>query len=390
MEIKATTVFERNWNALHSEVRFVVNQGGSRSSKTYSLCQCVILYCLQNPNKVVSIVRKTFPALRATVMRDFIEVIKEMDLYSKEQHNKSENIFTFRNGSIVEFFSVDDEQKIRGRKRDIAWVNEANELWHDDFLQLNMRTAGKLIFDYNPSDSDSWIYALPQDEKVVIKSTYKDNPFLEKSIRKQIEDLKHTDEALYQIYALGEQAVSRENVYQPWEVLTQRPERFRQFVYGIDFGYQHPTALIKIWHFENEFYLEEVLYESYLTSAELIEKMKVLEIEMNTEIIADYARPEMIQEMRNSGYYVLNADKSVEKGINSVRTSRMYVDHKAKNIIRENKNYKHKKINGDIRDKEVAKKHDDAMDAIRYGVLWVKQFSTSGTDETLSINISFD
>jgi phage terminase large subunit len=118
MEIKSTVIFEKNYEALNdSGVRFVINEGGSRSSKTYSLCQLVIIYCIQNSGKVVSIIRKTFPALRATVMRDFIEILKELNIYSIEDHNKSEHIYTFSNGSIVEFFSVDDEQKIRGRKR---------------------------------------------------------------------------------------------------------------------------------------------------------------------------------------------------------------------------------------------------------------------------------
>ncbi len=162
MEINSTIIFKKNWSALQEKgVRFVINEGGSRSSKTYSLCQMVIVYCLQNPNKVVSIIRKTFPALRATVMRDFLEILKDLDIYEKTNHNMSENIYRFPNGSIVEFFSVDDEQKIRGRKRDIAWCNEANELFYDDFTQLNMRTETKLIFDYNPSDSSSWLYELP-------------------------------------------------------------------------------------------------------------------------------------------------------------------------------------------------------------------------------------
>ncbi len=174
MEIKSTVIFEKNYEALNDpSLRFVINEGGSRSSKTYSLCQLVIIYCLQNNNKVVSIIRKTFPALRATVLRDFIEILKELNIYSVEDHNKSEHIYTFPNGSIVEFFSVDDEQKIRGRKRDIAWCNEANELYFDDFTQLNMRTESKLIFDYNPSESTSWLYELPTDESIMIKSTYK-------------------------------------------------------------------------------------------------------------------------------------------------------------------------------------------------------------------------
>jgi phage terminase large subunit len=97
-------------------------------------------------------------------MRDFLEIMKTLDIYDVARHNKSEHIYTFGNGSIVEFFSVDDEQKIRGRKRDLAWCNEANELYYDDFTQLNMRTEGKLIFDYNPSESNSWLYELPVEE----------------------------------------------------------------------------------------------------------------------------------------------------------------------------------------------------------------------------------
>jgi phage terminase large subunit len=388
MNIEATIVFERNFDALQTDgVRFIVNQGGSRSSKTYSLCQLMIIYCLQNNDKVVSIIRKTFPSLRATVMRDFFEVLKNLDIYDRSNHNKTENIYTFPNGSMVEFFSVDDEQKIRGRKRNIAWINEANELWSEDFQQLNFRTSEKIILDYNPSDSDSWIYQLPIDEKIVIKSTYKDNPFLEDSIKRQIEDLKNTDEILYQIYALGEQATSRENVYSRWEVLDSKPERFQNYLYGLDFGYQHPTALIKVWYFENEIYLEQVIYESYLTSNDLVNRMNQLNISKSIEIVCDYARPEMIQELRLNGFYCLNANKSVDKGINAVRTSKVYVHSQAKDIIRENKNYKHKKINGDIRDKEVAKRHDDAMDAIRYAVIWVKSYSSDEFSETISLDI---
>ena len=171
MEIKSTVIFEKNYEAILGDKRFIINEGGSRSSKTYSLCQLMIIYCLQNNNKVVSVIRKTFPALRATVLRDFIEILRDIGLYNEESHNKSEQIYTFGNGSMVEFFSVDNEQKIRGRKRDIAWCNEANELYFDDFTQLNMRTEDKLIFDYNPSDSASWLYELPAEESIKIKST---------------------------------------------------------------------------------------------------------------------------------------------------------------------------------------------------------------------------
>lgn len=372
MELKSTIVFERNYDALYNkEARFVINEGGSRSSKTYSLCQLIIVYCLQNPNKVVSIIRKTFPALRATAMRDFLEVLKEAGIYDKAKHNMSEHIYTFPNGSIVEFFSVDDEQKIRGRKRTIAWCNEANELFYDDFTQLNMRTEEKLIFDYNPSDSTSWLYELPKDESILIKSTYKDNPFLPESIKHQIEDLKRTDEALYQIYALGEHAISKSNIYSNWTFLPHRPARFTQFVYGLDFGYNHPTALMRIYWHEKDIFIEPVIYESYLTTTNLIDRMASLNVEKEIEIIADYARPEIIAEMNNAGYNVLNANKVVKKGIDNVKTFGVFA-LADKNLEKEYANYKWKKVGDTITDEPV-KLFDDAMDAVRYATTYIKE-----------------
>jgi len=378
VKIRATEVFDWNFNALNSDKRFIINQGGSRSSKTYSLCQLIIVWCLQNPNKVVSIVRKTFPALRATVMRDFFEVLKDLELYEKANHNMSENIYRFDNGSIVEFFSVDDEQKIRGRKRDIGWCNEANELWFDDFQQLNMRTESKLIFDYNPSESSGWLYELPEAESVLIKSTYKDNPFLPESIKRQIEDLKRTDEALYQIYALGEKAVSKSNIYTNWTFVQHRPSKFTQYVYGLDFGFNHPTALIRVYWHEKDIYIEPVIYESYLTTSDLIERFNNLGIDKSIDILADYSRPEIIAEMQIAGYNVNNANKVVKKGIDNVKTFGVMCQDDPR-MKKEYDNYKWKKIGDTITDEPV-KLFDDAMDAIRYATTFIKEmyFSDDG------------
>ena len=372
MDLKSTIVFERNYDALYNnEARFIINEGGSRSSKTYSLCQLIMVYCLQNNGVVVSIIRKTLNALKSTAMRDFFDVLKESGIYEKASHNMSANTYTFPNGAMVEFFSVDDEQKIRGRKRALAWCNEANELFHEDFLQLNMRTEFKMIFDYNPSDSNSWLYELPKDESILIKSTYKDNPFLPDSIKRQIEDLKRTDEALYQIYALGEHAISKSNIYSNWTFLPHRPARFTQFVYGLDFGYNHPTALMRIYWHEKDIFIEPVIYESYLTTTNLIDRMASLDVEKETEIIADYARPEIIAEMNNAGYNVQNANKVVKKGIDNVKTFGVFA-MADKNLEKEYQNYKWKKIGDQITDEPV-KLYDDAMDAVRYATTYIKE-----------------
>jgi phage terminase large subunit len=371
LEINATKTFDKNYVALFNDTkRFIINQGSSRSGKTWGLCQLMIVYALTNPNKTISIVRKTFPTLRATVMRDFFEVMREMDLYNRANHNKTEHIYQFDNGTIIEFFSTDDEQKLRGRKRDICWANEANELIYDDFLQLNMRTTDRIIVDYNPSDSDSWIYNLDASDSILIKSTYKDNPFLSKAIVKQIEALKDTDEALYQIYALGERATSRKNVYTNWEFIDEKPERFTEYVLGVDFGYNHPTAISRVWFYESEIYIEGLLYESYLTTPELIEKMSELGIDKNADMVCDYARPEIIQDLKNEGYNAKLANKAVKEGINNVKSFKIYCQNN-NDLKKEYQNYMWKKVGDRILD-DVVKQWDDYMDSIRYAVTEIK------------------
>jgi len=304
-------------------------------------------------------------------MRDFLEIMKSLEIYDVNKHNKSEHIYSFDNGSIVEFFSVDDEQKIRGRKRDLAWCNEANELYYDDFTQLNMRTEGKLIFDYNPSESNSWLYELPSDESILIKSTYKDNPFLSESIKKQIEDLKRTDEAQYQIYALGEKAISKSNIYSNWTFVKHRPAKFTSFVYGLDFGYNHPTALVRVYWRDKDLYIEPVIYESYLTTTDLIARMDQLGIDKSINILADYSRPEIIAEIDRAGYYIENANKVVKQGINNIKSFGIFCEDHPQ-LKKEYENYKWKKIGDTITDEPV-KLWDDAMDAIRYAATHIKE-----------------
>lgn len=371
MRIRATEVFDKNRLALNEGKRFIVNEGGSRSSKTYSLCQLLMVYCLTNKRKTVSIVRKAFPSLRASVYRDMIEVLQNYNQYDKRNHNKSEHIYTFDNGSMIEFFSVDDEQKIRGRKRDLCWCNEANELLFDDFNQLNMRTTETMIFDYNPSESSSWLYDLPDEDTTKIHSTYKDNPFLEEGIVKAIEDLQRTDEDLYNIYALGLRTSSKLNIYNGWTFLEEKPERFQQYVYGLDFGYNHPLALVKVYWHEKDLYIEPVIYESYLDPTKMLERFEEKVQDKRTEIIADHARPELIGELLNNGWNVYKANKEVKDGINSVKTFKIYCK-KDKDLQTEYENYKWKKVKDNITDEPV-KLYDDAMDAIRYAVKYIRE-----------------
>lgn len=377
MEIQATRIFDENYAAIYDEdIRFVINQGGSRSSKSWSVCQLIIVLALEEPGTIISIIRKTFPALRASIMRDFFIVLNSFGMYDKRRHNKTEHIFTFKNGSLVEFFSVDDENKIRGRKRDYAFVDEANQLWEDDFFQLNLRTTKKLVFMYNPSDRASWLYDLPKDISKFIKSTYHDNPFLEDTIIKEIEALKDKDEALYTIFALGERAITRENIFSNWEFIPSKPERFQSFVYGIDYGFTHPTALVRVWYWEDEVYIEDLIYEAGLTSTDIIRKMRELGITYKDTIIAEVARPEINEELRRENFTIIQADKNVKGGINDVQRTKVYTS--SKNVWKEYENYSWKKVAGQLTEEPV-KILDDAIDASRYSIRYITKFFRGNT-----------
>jgi phage terminase large subunit len=393
VELKVSSVFKENSKYLNDDkFRFIINQGGTRSSKTYSLCQLLIFYALQNENKVISIVRKSFPALRATVMRDFFGIMKELGIYNENSHSKSENIYTFQTGSQVEFFSIDDEQKIRGRKRDILWANESNELTFDEFNQLNFRTEYKLFFDFNPSSSHHWLYSLiSRDEAIKIHSTYKDNPFLSKRLIKEIEELIEVDEDYYNIYALGLPSRSKDVVYSHQKFFKERPIT-KETILAIDFGYIDPTALLRIDVIDNEYYVTELLFQSYLTTDELIELLKELfiteDLSLNTLMVADYARPEIIAQMNRHGFNVHNAIKKIQQGIDAVKSVKLFINDYSENLKEELINYHWKKNKaGQLLDEPVDK-FNHLLDAMRYGILYQKKLDdSSGGWDFMTISI---
>jgi phage terminase large subunit len=379
LTINGTKVFKKNLEALADDNnRFIINVGGTRSSKTYSLCQLMIYHALTHPDIVISIVRKSFPALRASVMRDFIDILKELNIYNQDNHNKTEHIYRFPNGSIIEFFSVDDEQKIRGRKRHILWANEANEITYEEFHQLNYRTSFKLFFDFNPSDNQHWLYdLLLQKDSVKIHSTYKDNKYLDDTLKKQIENLINVDYEYYKIYCLGEQAVAKSTIFTHQQIFDTYPPNIEDYCWAIDFGYNHPTALVKVSKSENKVFCEEFIYQSYLTSVDLIKMMGNINISKNDAIVCDYARPEIMEDLRRAGYNVKQAYKNVKEGIDNLKSSELFLHRESVNLINEFKNYKWK-TNGDKVLDEPVKIKDDGADSCRYGALYLKKNSNVG------------
>ena len=391
MRIDSTIVFEKNQAATS---RIVVDEGGARSSKTVSLCQLFITetFRIKGQGKVFSVVRKTMPALRFTAMKDFFEELKKLDLYRESNHNKTDNIYHL-NGNEIEFFSVDDSQKIRGRKRYWLWANEANELRYEEWRQLILRTTGRAFMDYNPSDEYHWIYdkVLTRPDVTVIHSTYKDNPFLEPEVIKEIELLKDEDENAWNVYGLGLRGTSVATIYTHWSLVDALPEEVDEEIYGLDFGFNNPTALVQIGIKDQETYWKEKLYAKYMTNTELINHMLGwdrmsedrrnawlnqgksesdiinLNIPFDKIIYADSAEPQRIQELREAGFWVEPADKSVKDGIQTVKSKKMHITKDSPNVQKEVKSYKWKEKDGVIIDEPV-KVNDHSMDAGRYAV----------------------
>jgi len=354
-----------------SRKRIVINQGGTRSGKTYSTLQVLCEYCQRNRDSgaIISVIRKTLPALKGSAYRDFLEILQREGWYSENDHNKSEMYYNLF-GNLFEFISVDQPQKIRGRKRTICFINEANELTWEDFFQLNIRTSDKIIVDYNPSDEFHWIYEKLQirEDADFFVSTYLNNPFLPQELIDEIELLRQADDNYWRVYGLGERGISQETVYTHWSY-GESPEDC-EVAYGVDFGYNVPSTVVKIGFKEASCYVSEALYETKLTTNDLIERLKGLGIERSDELFCDNAEPKTIEELCRAGYNAKPAEKDVYAGIQKVKSMPLIVTPESANLIKEIKSYKWKlDKNGKIHPDEVPVKFNDhAMDAMRYGI----------------------
>lgn len=367
LELNATNVFDRNYEATK---RIVVNQGGTGSSKTYSLAQLFVLKGLEDTGKVFSIVRKSMPSLRATAMRDFLTILKDNELYNEDNHEKSNNIYHL-NGNEIEFFGLDEPQKVRSRRRDYLWINEANELSYEAFRQLNMRTNKQVFMDFNPSDEFHWIYdnVLTRDDCQLIISTYKDNPFLPKEIVKEIERYKDIDLNYWNIYGLGQVGVSSVRIYTTYNLIDNLPENGER-MFGLDFGYNNPTVLSEVILKDEDIYTKEIIYERYLDNQQLIEKMNSLKIPKDIYIYADNEDPARIASIKKAGYNIIACLKgvdSVKNGIDYIKSKKLFITKNSLNGIKEFQTYSWKTKDDKVLDEPV-KLNDHYVDSIRYAV----------------------
>ncbi len=364
------------YDLIRSNKRFKVHQGGTRSGKTVAVCQYLV-YLITTSDKplTISVVRKTLPALKGSVLRDIMNILQETGLYYLGVHNKAENTFKYNN-HLIEFLSVDEPQKIRGRKRNIAFLNEGNELNIEDFRQINMRTTDMLILDFNPSDPVHWIYSdlIPRDDCDTWITTYRDNNFLSAELINEIERMKERDPDYWRVYGEGLQAIfSARQVFNNWHFIDYKD--FPEFdlevegVIGIDFGYSNdPTAIVLTFRQNDKLYLHELLYRKGMTNSDIVDFLKAGGY---GEVIcyADSAEPKSIEEMRRLGLYIKPAIKgqgSINAGISLLKEYDIFVSKESQNITREYHNYYWEELKDGTIINKPQDKENHAMDSIRY------------------------
>ena len=377
METRGTVVeqrLNRQFYDLHnSSARFRVHQGGTRSGKTWACCQFLV-YTIMNSETplVISIIRKTLPALKGSVQRDFLEICKQTGIYWEGVHNKTENTFEY-NGHLVEMLSIDDSQKIRGRKRNIAYLNEANELSFEDFNQINFRTTGFVMMDFNPSDPVHWIY----DEIIPLATcdtwitTFKDNKFLGEDIIREIERIKDRDPDYWRVYGQGLKAsYSKRQIFSNWQFIPRNefPESDNVYV-SVDFGFTNDAcAIIEAFRVNDKIYVHELCYKTGMTNGDIADFLKS-KGHGETLTFYDSAEPKSGEELRRAGILAKPAIKgqgSINAGISLIKEFDIIVSQESKNFQKEYENYYWEQLkDGTIINKPVDK-FNHLMDALRY------------------------
>lgn len=372
-----TTAFEKieNMNA-----RINIVQGGTSAGKTWDILGILNDIATLEPNSLISVVSDTLPNLKRGAMRDFKNILRTTlrEPYWKE--NKSDHIWTLTNGSVIEFFSTEDEGAL-GARRDYLFINEANRISFETFNQLEVRTKQRIYLDFNPSN-EFWVHKELMKNRTdweFLKVNYLDNESLDENIIKSIEQRKGDGSSnWWRVYGLGEIGSLEGNIYSGWTKVEEIPEGFVLKRYGTDFGYSDPTAIVAVYENDKgEILLDEVCYKTQLKPSDIVEVMKSLEPEL---FVCDNARPEIIRQAKSEGIRAIPCDKSSKSpdgkinnilyGISLIQEKKVYYTGRSKNLEQEFLTYawRKKKSTGETLDEpEDANNH--ALDAVRYAVL---------------------
>jgi phage terminase large subunit len=332
LEVNTTITFQ---NQETSPTRVTHHIGGTRSGKTYAILQWCIVQALSK-KETITIVRKTIPSLKRTVMKDFKDVMIDLGIWNENDFNISDRIYNFYTESIIQFISTDDAEKLRGLKSSILWLEEANEIDEESYFQLQIRTTGPIILSYNPTISPyHWIRQMQDCTRYF--TTFKNNPYLELTVKKAIEELRISNPKAWKVYGLGEYVGNEKAIFE-FNQVEWMPEDAELVAFGLDFGYsQDPTALASIWKYNNELYIVEHCYEKGMTTSDIDNMLKGV-VNGREEIWADSAEPRLIDELYKLGYNirpVIKGKDSINFGIQVMNNYKINIPKTCQNLINE-------------------------------------------------------
>jgi len=352
-----------------------VVQGGTSAGKTFCILALLIDRCTKEKGLEVSVVSESIPHLRRGAMKDFLKIMMETGRYIDSHFNKSSLKYTFHTKSYIEFFSVDQPDKLRGARRNVLYVNEANNIPFDAYNQMAIRTSGDIWLDFNPT-SKFWAHTevMQEEDSEFIKLTYKDNDALDQNIVKDIEKAQHREgnywKNWWKVYGEGEIG-SLEGVCIPeWEEINL-PDEARLLCYGMDFGYSNdPTSLVAMYKYNDAYIFDEIIYRKGLLNSDISNLLKTYEIE--EYVYADSAEPKSIAELQQYGHRILPVTKgrdSIVYGLNLINQNKIYITSRSKNLITELRNYTWQKDKeGGTINKPISA-FDHAIDAMRYAAM---------------------
>jgi len=367
-----TTTAQSKIARLRKRIRIV--QGGTSSSKTFSIIPLLISYAIENPMSEISIVSESIPHLKRGAIKDFQKIMILCDLYKDSQFNKSDLKYRFKNGSYIEFFSVDQPDKLRGARRDILFVNECNNIDFESYQQLSVRTKKFIYLDYNPTN-EFWVHTeLMNDiDTDFVVLTYKDNEALDVAIVKEIEKAREKAktssywENWWKVYGLGQLGSLEGVIFNNWQIIDNIPTEATLLGFGLDFGFSNdPSSLIAVFQWNDKIICDERIYATGLLNTDII---RLMNQDKRLPIWADSAEPKSIEEIRRSGFNIKSVEKgkdSIVYGISVLQDKDILVTKSSVNLIKELRSYS---WDTDKAGKKLNKPIDDfnhAIDALRY------------------------
>jgi phage terminase large subunit len=359
---------------------YIIQQGGTSSGKTFGNLLSLFQLALDSKDKLhISVVAATLPMLKKGAIKDFDYILAAAGYDGKK--NKTDINYRIGN-SIIEFFSIDDEGKARGSRRDYLFINECNLIDWTIVYQLMMRTNKTTILDFNPSE-EFWLHTefLPtkkESEYLYKISTYKDNKALTEKIIRDIESLPPD---LYRIYGEGKLGQISGLIFTNWEVVDEWPLNAKNVSYGLDFGFTNdPTAMVRSGVYDGCIYVQELIHETGLTTDDIDNILAELGLSKSIPIQADSSEPRLIAELYSKGWYIKGVTKgadSVRAGIMKLKQFKICVTKDSTNLIKELKNYKWKEKDGKSL-KEPIDRFNHCVDSLRYSTIDLK--TTTGSD----------